>query len=426
MLHPPRESKELSGQRYRVLGLLFLVSTFSFIDRQIIGILATPIKDDLKLSDTQLGLMGGLAFALFYSGLAIPVAWIADRTSRTWTVTIALAAWSGFTAACGLATNFFHLFLARLGVGVGEAGGGPPAYSLICDLFPPSERARAIAAYSFAIPIGSAAAGILGGFLGSALGWRAAFLIVGLAGLILAPIFRVCVREPERGRFDTPKSSKSEASLLGLGRKLGRDSRFWLMSLGAAVASIMGYASFFWIPSLLIRSYDLSLEQAALFDAANLLIGGICGIWIGGVLADRLGARSPAYFAFVPAAALLLAVPCYVVGLLSPSAAVAFVPFSMTTALGFAWIAPAMTLVQHLATPSTRSTASAMFLFVNNLIGIGLGSWLIGALSDALNERFGEEALRYSILSGNTFLLVAAALFALAGLRLARDEPKLA
>ena len=399
------------------------MSTFSFIDRQILGILAAPIKDELNLSDTQLGLMGGPAFALFYTGLAIPIAWLADRTSRTWTIAIALAAWSGFTAACGLASSFLQLFLARVGVGVGEAGGGAPAYSLISDLFAPSERARAIAAYSLAIPVGSAAGGVLGGLLAGAFGWRAAFFAVGLAGLVLAPIFRAFVREPERGRFDPPGSAKLGAALPEVVWTFCAQPSFWLLSLGGATASIMGYASFFWVPSFLMRSFDLSLEQAGLFDAANLLIGGVSGIWIGGVLADRFGSRSRTAFALIPAATLLLAIPCYVVGLLSSSVAIAFVLFTVTTALGFAWIAPVLTAVQHLAPPSTRSTASAMFLFVNNLIGIGLGSWLIGALSDALTERLGAEALRYSILSGNIFLLVAAILFGLAAHNLARGRP---
>ena len=184
------------------LFMLVLVYTFNFIDRQIVGILAVPIKADLGLSDSQLGLMGGLAFALFYRGLGIPIAMLADRTSRTWIITIALALWSAMTAACGLAQNFWHLFLARLGVGVGEAGGVTPAYSLLMDYFPPGQRARAMSLYSFGIPIGSALGIVFGGVIASLIDWRYAFFIVGIAGVVLAPVFRLLVKEPERGRYD--------------------------------------------------------------------------------------------------------------------------------------------------------------------------------------------------------------------------------
>ncbi|MBC7987223.1 MAG: MFS transporter, partial [Sphingomonadaceae bacterium] len=182
-----------------MMAMLVLVYTFNFIDRQIVGILAVPIKADLQLSDTQLGLMGGLAFALFYTSLGIPIALIADRRSRSWIMTIALALWSLFTALCGLAQNFWQLFAARLGVGIGEAGGVAPAYSLIADMYPPDRRARALGAYSFGIPIGSACGIVFGGIIASLVDWRWAFIAVGLAGLALAIPFRLVMREPARG-----------------------------------------------------------------------------------------------------------------------------------------------------------------------------------------------------------------------------------
>ncbi len=183
----------LPGRSIALL-MLVVVYTFNFIDRQIVGILAVPIKADLGLTDAQLGLMGGLAFALFYTGLGIPVAMLADRVSRTWIITIALGLWSAFTAACGLAQNFWHLFLARLGVGVGEAGGVTPAYSLLMDYFPPGQRARAVSIYSFGIPIGSALGIVLGGVIASLIDWRWAFFAVGVAGIMLAPVFRMLVQ----------------------------------------------------------------------------------------------------------------------------------------------------------------------------------------------------------------------------------------
>ncbi|HEX5776050.1 MAG TPA: MFS transporter, partial [Caulobacteraceae bacterium] len=190
------------GYRSYVLAILIVVYTFNFLDRQILGILAGPIKAELGLTDSQLGLMGGLAFAIFYTGLGIPVAWLADRWSRSWIMTLALTVWSGFTALCGFATGFWQLFLCRMGVGVGEAGGVAPAYSLISDYFPARQRARALAAYSFGIPIGSALGILFGGLIAARIDWRMAFFVCGLAGLVLAPLLAFTVREPVRGRLD--------------------------------------------------------------------------------------------------------------------------------------------------------------------------------------------------------------------------------
>src|SRR5271170_2487324 len=197
----PQEAARLSYRSY-VLAVLILVYTFNFIDRQIVGILAIPIKAELGLSDSQLGLMGGLAFALFNTLLGIPIARLADKVSRTGIMTAALALWSLMTAVCGLTQNFAQLFLARVGVGVGEAGGVTPAYSLICDYFPVKERARALSAYSFGIPVGSAAGIVLGGFITSLMSWRMAFFIVGLSGLLITPLLKFTVREPVRGAMD--------------------------------------------------------------------------------------------------------------------------------------------------------------------------------------------------------------------------------
>jgi predicted MFS family arabinose efflux permease len=414
---PPRAAPN----RFTVLALLFVVYAFNFIDRQIIGILAAPIKAELALSDTQLGLLGGFAFALFYTGLGIPIAWLADRSSRTWIMTIALAVWSGFTALCGMATTFTQLFLARVGVGVGEAGGVAPAYSLISDYFPPKERARALAAYSFGIPVGSAAGIAIGGALASLVDWRIAFIAVGLAGIIIAPIFRAFVREPVRGQFDAAPASAEKPSIWTTARTIAAKPSFWLLSFGAASSSIMGYGIFFWMPSFLMRSYEFTLQEASAFYAALLLIGGVAGVWIGGVLADRLGQGRRSAYALIPAVAFVLALPCYTLGILSPSPTIAFALFLAPTALGLFWLGPILTAVQHLAAASMRSTVSALFLFINNLIGIGLGTLLIGALSDALTAQFGDEALRYSILAGTGFYVIAAILFALAARTLPKD-----
>ena len=407
------------ANRYLVLGLLFVVYTFNFIDRQIIGILAAPIQEELGVNDAQMGLLGGLAFALFYTGLGIPIAWLADRWSRTWIMTIALTLWSGFTALCGVAGNYTQLFLARMGVGVGEAGGVAPAYSLISDYFPPQERARALAAYSFGIPIGSAAGIALGGMVASLVDWRAAFITVGLAGVLIAPIFRLVVREPQRGRYDAKPEGIAKAGLFEAIGVVARKPSFWLLSLGASCSSIMGYGSFFWIPSFLRRSYGFDLQEAAFFYAAILLVGGVIGVWLGGLLGDKLGARRRAMFALAPAAAWMLAAPAYALALLSSSPTAAFFLFLAPTALGLVWLGPVIAAVQHLAPAHMRTTASASFLFINNLIGIGLGTYLLGLMSDALAAQFGDESLRYSILAGTGFYVLAAAFYlaAAAGLR---------
>ena len=412
-----------------VLGVLIVAYTFNFLDRQILGILAGPIKAELGLTDSQLGLMGGLAFALFYTGLGIPVAWLADRWSRTWIMTGALALWSGFTALCGFATGFWTLFLARMGVGVGEAGGVAPAYSLIADYFPKSQRARALAAYSFGIPIGSALGILFGGLIAHAIDWRAAFIIVGLAGIAFAPIFRLIVKEPRRGAQDEPAvapvpplaEQAPAAPPPGAVALLLRKPSFWLISLGAAASSVCGYGVAFWLPSFFERSLGMSLVDRSIFLGIITLVGGVIGVWAGGWLGDRLGPKRPAAYLLVPAAAFLIALPCFFMAIQSKSLALAFVLFIIPQGLNLAWLGPVITAVQHLVPVAQRSVASACFLFVNNLIGLGLGTWYFGAVSDALTPRFGEESLRYAIYSGLAFYLVASALFVIGARRLKHD-----
>jgi MFS family permease len=427
------------GYRAFVLLILVVVYTFNFIDRQIVGILAVPIKADLGLSDTQLSLMGGLAFALFYTLLGVPIAMLADRKSRVWIMTIALAVWSAMTALCGLAQNFTQLFLARLGVGVGEAGGVAPAYSLIADYFPSEKRARALSIYSFGIPIGSALGILLGGVLTSYLDWRSAFIIVGLAGLVLAPLLRLTVKDPDRGGFDAGPPP-TPAPVMEVVRVIARKPSFWGLSFGAASSSMMGYGIIFWLPSFFVRSFGDQLPAffffmpdflippdpkpvlfASYFYGALLLIGGVAGIWLGGVLADRFGKANKAAYALVPGVAFLLTIPFFAFVVLSKSLGLTFLLFLIPTALSLVWLGPVIAAFQHLAPPNMRTTASAVFLFINNLIGIGLGNLAIGALSDAMTARFGDEALRYAILSGTAFYLVAASLMLVTARRLEKD-----
>ena len=419
-IHPTGVKRFVDSRAY-VLFILVVVYAFNFIDRQIVGILAVPIKADLGLTDSQLGLMGGLAFALFYTGLGIPVAMLADRFSRTWIMTAALAIWSVMTAVSGLATNFWQLFAARLGVGVGEAGGVAPAYSLISDYFPANQRARAIGIYSFGIPIGSAIGIVFGGIIASLIDWRYAFFIVGLAGIVLAPIFRMTLREPERGRYDHKRDATKPPDLKLILRTLAGKPSFWLLALGASFSSMIGYGIFFWLPSFFVRSYGLTLLDASLFYGAILLLGGVVGIWAGGWLGDRFGQDKRAQYARIPAIAFVCSVPFYVLAILSPTLTVSFFAFLVPTALGLAWLGPVISAIQHLVRPAMRATASAIFLFIINLVGIGLGTYAIGAISDALATQFGDDSLRYSILAGTGFYVIAAASLFLASRWLERD-----
>ncbi len=407
--------------RAYVMFILVVVYTFNFIDRQIVGILAVPIKADLGLTDTQLGLMGGLAFALFYTGLGIPVAMLADRWNRTWIMTAALTIWSGMTAACGLATNFWQLFLARLGVGVGEAGGVAPAYSLIADYFPSHQRARALSVYSFGIPIGSALGILFGGYIASKIDWRFAFFAVGIAGILVAPIFKLTVAEPARGQYDVKGPDAPSPTLKQIIQLLTHKPSFWTISLGAAASSMMGYGLFFWLPSFFVRSFGLSLLDASVFYGAILLIGGIAGTWAGGYMADRFGAGKRGNYVIIPAIAFLTTIPLYVLAILSPNLTMTFFALLIPTGLGLAWLGPVLSAIQHVVPPTMRATASAIFLFINNLIGIGAGTVALGLISDNLEARFGDDSLRYAILAGTAFYLIAAMLFFASAKRLAKD-----
>tara|TARA_R110000796_G_scaffold8843_41_gene29531 strand:- start:26173 stop:27447 length:1275 start_codon:yes stop_codon:yes gene_type:complete len=402
------------------LGMLLLVYIFNFVDRQILAILAGPIQADLGLSDTQMGLLGGVAFALLYSTLAVPLAWLADKTSRSWVITVSLAVWSGFTALTGMAQGFWSIFLTRLGVGVGEAGGVAPSYALIADHFPSEKRARALAIYSLGIPLGSATGVIAGGYIAATVDWRLAFFVVGLSGVLIAPFFKYFVRD----KIKTPTPADHTAapySFKGTVVLLAKKKAFWLLAFGAASSSMLGYGIAFWLPSLLQRSFGLSLIDTSLFFGAILLIGGVAGVLGGGMIGDWLGKNNKAAYGLVPAAAFLLAVPLFAAGIMSGSATLAFVLFLIPQALAYFWLGPVLSAVQHLVPAESRATASALFLLINNLIGIGGGIFFLGALSDSLTPIYGEDGLRYSMLYSLIFYVIAAALMALAAKPLKKE-----
>ena len=285
-----------------VLFLLLLAYIFNFLDRTILSILAGPIIKELKLTDTEFGLLSGPPFAMLYSVLGVPFAYLADRTSRSRVIAGALAVWSGFTALCGTASSFWQLFVFRMGVGVGEAGGVAPSYALIADYFPAERRARALAIFSLGIPIGSAAGTLIGAYLASWIDWRAAFTAMGIGGLLLAPVMLFLVRDPPR-----PAASKDgKTPLWKVFPLVARKGSFWLLAFAASSSSLAGYGLLAWTPSVLERSYGLTLVERGQFMASLLFLGGSVGVFAGGWLADRLGTGNRLWYARLPAIAWLI------------------------------------------------------------------------------------------------------------------------
>ena len=401
-----------------VLALLLLAYILNFLDRQILGILAQPIKADLNLSDTEFGAIGGLAFALLYSVLGIPLALLADRTSRSKVIAASLAVWSGFTALCGTATGYWQLFLFRLGVGVGEAGGVAPSYALIADYFPPERRARALAIFSLGVPLGLAGGTMAGAYIANSVDWRAAFIVMGVIGLLLAPILAYVVRDKPR------PAVRSEVKLGEVFRVLARKPSFWLMAFAASMSSLCGYGLALWTPSVLMRSFGLDIIGTANFLASLIFIGGCAGVFAGGWFADRLGQVDRRWFAWLPAIAWLVAGPMFIAGFMSPNLTLAWFLLLIPNALNILWLGPVTTAVQNLVAQPQRATASASFLLINNFIGLGLGPLFIGGLSDALTSTYGVEALRYAAVSTTLFYIAAGVMMLFAARRLTRDWVK--
>jgi MFS family permease len=345
---------------------------------------------------------------------------LADRRDRSWIITLGLALWSAATALCGMAQNFWQLFLARMSVGVGEAAGVAPAYSLISDLYRPEQRARALAIFSLGIPLGSAFGVLFGGLIAAQVDWRFSFIAIGLLGVLFAPFFKAVVRDPGHGRVE--EGPRAAAPSLGaVFRTIAAKPAFWFLGFGAGTASLVSYGLAFWIPSFLARSYGLELVERSIIFASIQLVGGMAGIWFGGVAGDRLGNAHPRGYALVPAIAFSVTLPAYLIAFSTESLLVASLLFVIPTALSLMWLGPVVTAITRLVPPEMRATASALFLFINNLIGLGLGTVVIGAISDALTGRYGDEALRYSAMVTVCLYALAATLMLLAARRLQRD-----
>ena len=387
-----------------VLFLLLVAYIFNYLDRQILGILAGPIITELHLNDRQFGLLSGPPFAILYSVLGIPFAFLADRTSRSRVIAAAVAFWSAFTGLCGIATSFWQFFAFRMGVGVGEAGGVAPSYALIADYFEPHRRARALAIFSLGVPIGLSLGTLLGAYIAHWISWRAAFFTMGIAGVLLAPVMLLVVR-------DVPRAHHPSAAPIGqVFPMLARKPVFWLMAFAASSSSLCGYGLAVWTPSILERSFQLSLIERGQFTASVVFIGGCTGVFAGGWLADRLGHIDRGWYARLPAIAWAITAPTFVAGFFAPSLWVAWPLLLIPNALNILWLGPVITAVQHLVPARMRSTASASFLLINNLIGLGVGPYLIGAISTALKQSYGAESLRYAAAGCTIFYLIAALL----------------
>ncbi len=400
-----------------VASFLALVYTFNFMDRQIMSVLQEPIRRELGLSDTQLGLLTGLSFAIFYTAFGIPVAWLSDRTRRVGIMAVACGIWSLATAGCGLARSFAQLAVARVLVGAGEAGGSPPSYSLISDYFPPSRRGTGLAIYSLGVPIGSALGVALGGWVAASHGWRAAFVAVGLPGLLLAALMPIVVREPRRGGLDAPSEGVAEragaASLVQAIRAFLADPILVRTAISSGLSAFAGYAMLSWNPSFLARVKGMQLSEIAHYYSLIIGVTGLIGTFAAGWLVDRLGRRDRRWYAWLPAIAFGLGLPAFLGLLWAPSWPVALGFITVLGLLGNMYLAPALAVVQNAAAPSRRGVAGATLLFLLNLIGLGGGPLFVGWISDMAHARGAAQPLltAYAALLPVMMLTIAAHLF---------------
>jgi MFS family permease len=377
---------------YYVLFALGLVNLFNYVDRHILAVLLEPIKAEFGASDKLMGLLGGLTFMAAHSLLAIPIARWADRGSRRSVIALGVAVWSTMTALSGFVQNLGQLFVCRMGVGIGEAAGAPPAHSLISDYFEPARRATALALFSVGLYAGIMFGYVAAGMLGEHLGWRRTFLVVGLPGILLAALVRWTVREPPRS---------AEASRTGFGEVLRYllARRAYVLLLGAASAhALASYSAANWAPSFLARVHDLSLGERATWLGILSGLGGAAGSLLGGLVSDRLGRRDPRGYAYVAAFAAFAAIPAAVLFLTVEGTAAALVCYAPYILLVGAYNAPLFALNQGLARPRMRATAAAIHLIAVSLLGGGIGPWLVGWLNDALRAEYGELGIRYSLL----------------------------
>ena len=393
-----------NGYKATVLGLLLATYTFNFIDRTIIATIGQAIKVDLKLTDTQLGLLGGLYFALLYTILGIPIARLAERFNRVTIISASLVIWSGFTALCGSAASFGQLALYRFGVGIGEAGCSPPSHSLISDYYAPKQRATALSIYSFGIPLGTMFGAVAGGWLAQEFSWRVAFVIVGLPGILLAIIVKLVVKEPPRGHsemkelpleaedlvVEPPKPAFSMANefreMWAVTKVLFGKWPVLHMVLGVTIASFGSYGSGAFVPSYFVRAFGLDLAQVGLITG---LIGGFSagvGTLVGGFLSDWAGKKSAKWYALTPAIGLLICTPIYILAYLQPTWQATALILLVPGIFHYVYLAPTFGVVQNSVDPRRRATATAILFFFLNLLALGGGPVFTGWLIDHLAQ----------------------------------------
>jgi MFS family permease len=410
-------------RRY-VLGVLVVVYTFNFIDRQILSILLEPIKLELGLSDTQLGLLTGFAFAFFYAFLGMPIARIADRSNRRNLIAVSLSVWSAMTALSGFATNFWHLLIARIGVGVGEAGCSPASHSIIADYYSAKSRSTALGIYALGIPFGILFGFYMGGTINEMFGWRAAFFIVGVPGLLLALVVRFTVQEPSRGMAEGRTATAAQPTVGETFRYLLAKRSFRHLALGGALTAFVGYGFVNWTPSFLIRSHGMSTAEIGKWLGLIIGVAGGVGISLGGYLADRWGRRDVRGYVWIVAAALLASLPFSIAAFLAPSSTQALLLLIVPVLLGNFYQGTTFSQTQGLVGLRMRAVAAGVLLFILNIVGLGAGPLVVGLIADLLVPRFGADSLRYALLVCSVVNVWAAAHYYVAGKYLANDLEK--
>lgn len=385
--------------RYYVLVMLTVVSIFNIADRLVISILLEDIKAEFGFSDVQVGLLAGLAFTLFYAFMGIPIARLADKTNRKNIISAALVIWSSMMALCGAATGFVSFFLARLGVGIGEAGGAPPSYSIIADYFKPHEQTRAMGIYITGAVIGAAGGLMLGGYLADMLGWRMTLVAMGIPGIVFGLILFLTIREPERGRYDKKGiDSGKDAKLSKTLRSLAGNQLYIRISLAWGLINVIGYAIAIWLAPIMIRNFDVSLTKVGFYLGLGFLIGGIPGPIIGGYITDRLAKYNQRWYAWFGAIMVILAVAFYALTL----TATTFTVFISFFVLGyFFFMLPqgtSLSIMQTSLKSGEKALGVAFALFANNVLGMALGPFLVGLMSDNFNAEYGVKSLNYSVL----------------------------
>ncbi len=404
-----------SWYRWYVLSVLLIAYVFNFIDRSILAILTEPIKVSFGVSDTAMGVLGGPAFALFYTALGIPIARLADIGVRRNVLAYSVAIWSFMTAVCGLATNYWQLLAARIGVAVGEAGGSPPSHSMISDLFPQNQRATALAIYALGIPGGSMIGAFAGGWINQAFSWQTAFMVVGLPGVLLAVYIRFFIAEPRRGMSDgvlARPAAAAPAAPVSIGSvfvHLWSKRSFRYLALAAACQAFVGYGIGAWSNAFFVRVHHVQTGELGTW-ALWLGIPALLSTFMGGWLGDRMSGRDVRWYAWLPGIATVIALPFNLFVYMWHDHVTALLVSIIPGLLGSLWLAPTFSLTQGLATLRMRAVAASVVLFILNILGLGLGPVITGGLSDVLNAttQLGIESLRWSLVIVSFIALLAA------------------